>query len=88
MQNIQNWTKDTYLAVTNDEKYFTHLIDMDIMRCLLSRGHCYLLSGGLYPKYNNADCALALFFKNDIQIESFCPILVNDIASNFIIQLN
>ena len=88
MQNTQKWTKTTYLAKINDEKYFTHLINMDIMKCLISKGHYCSLSGGLYPTYNLSDCALALYFKNDIQIKSFYPISVNNIASNFIAQLN
>ena len=80
--------KNTYLAITNDEKYFTHPIDMDIMKCLVPKGHYCSLSGGLYPIHNHTDYALALYFRNDIQIKSFCPILVNNIASNFIVQLS
>ena len=80
--------KATYLAITNDEKYFTHSIDMDNMKFLISKGHYCSLSGGLYPIYNHADYALALHFKNDIQFKSFCPISVNNIASNLIVQLS
>ena len=80
MQNTQNWCKNTSLAITDDEKYFTHPIDMDIMKCLVSKGHYSSLSCGLYPIYNHTDCALALYFKNDIQIKSICPISVNNIV--------
>ena len=80
--------KTTYLAVTDDEKYFTHPIDMDIMKCLISKGHYSSLSGVLYCICKHIDCALALYIKNDIQIKSFCQISVNNIASNFIVQLN
>ena len=56
----------TYLAKTDDEKYFTHPIGMDIMKCLISKCHYCSLSGGLYPIYNQTDCALTLYFENDI----------------------
>ena len=80
--------KTTYFAINNDKKYFTYPIDIDIMKCLISKGHYCSLSGGLYTIYNQTDCTLALYFKNDIQIKSFFPISVNNIASNFIVQLN
>ena len=80
--------KNTYLAISDDEKFFTHPIDMDIMKCLISKGHYSSLSGGLYPIYNHTGCTLALYLKDDIQIKSFSPISVNNIASNFIVQLN
>ena len=58
------------------------------MKCLVSKC-CYCsFSGGLYPIYDHTDYALTLYFKNDIQIKSFHPISVNNIASNFIVQLN
>ena len=80
--------KITYLVITDNEKYYTHPIDMDIMKCLISKGHYCSLSGGLYPILNHTDCTIPLYFKNDIQIKSFCPISVNNLASNIIIQLN
>ena len=61
---------------------------MDFMKCLLSKGHYYSLSDGLYPINNHTACALALYFKNNIQIKSFHPISVNNTASNIIVQLN
>ena len=76
------------MAITDDEKYLIHPMDMDIMKCVISKGHYCSLSGGLYPIYNHTDCTLALYFKNDFQIKSFCPISVNNIALNFIGQLN
>ena len=88
MQNIQNITKNTYLAITDDEKYFTHQIDVDIIKCLISKGNYYSLSGELYPIYNQTYCTLALYFENDIQIKSFCLISMNNIFSHFIVQLN
>ena len=39
--------KTSYLAITDDEKFFTHSIDMDIMKCLISKGHYCSLSGGI-----------------------------------------
>ena len=80
--------KTTSLAIIDDEKYFTHSMDMDITKWHVSKGHYCSLSGGLYPIYNDSHCTLALYFKNNIQIKSFCPISVNNIASNFIVQLN
>ena len=32
--------RNTYLDITDDENYFTHPIDMDIMKCLICKGHC------------------------------------------------
>ena len=87
MRNI-HLHKNTYLAITNDENYFTYPIDMDIMNCLIPKGYYYSLSGGLYPIHNHTDCPHTLYFKNDIHIKSFCPISVNNIASNYIVQLN
>ena len=74
--------------MNNSEKYFTHPIDMDIMKCLISNGHYCSFSGGPYPIKNHNDCTLALYFKSNIQIKSFCPISVTNIASNFKVQLN
>ena len=59
---------------------------MYIMKCLISKGHYCSLSGGLCPIYNHTDCAPALYIKNDIQIKSFYPISLNNIASNCIVQ--
>ena len=70
------------------EKYFICPIDLDIMKCLVSKDHYCSLSGGLYAIQNNKDCALALYFKNDDKMRSFCPILVQDISRNFVLQLN
>ena len=61
---------------------------MDIMKCLISKGHYCSLSGGLHPIDNHTDCTIASYFKNNNQIKSSCPISVNNIASNFIVQLN
>ena len=80
--------KINYLAMTNDKKYFIYPIDMDIMKCLVSKGHYCSLSDGLYPIYNHIDCALPLCFKNGIQIKCFCPMSMNNITLNFIAQLN
>ena len=46
--NLQN----TYFAITNDEKYFTCPIDLDILKCLGCKGHYCSLAGGLYPIHN------------------------------------
>ena len=56
--------KNTYLAITDEEKYFTQPVDLDIMKYLVPKGHYCSLSGGLYPIQNNKDCTLALYFKN------------------------
>ena len=58
-------------------------IGMDIMKCLVSKGHYCLLSGGLYPLQNQKDCSLALYFKTDANIKS-----LKDISTNFILWLN
>ena len=58
------------------------------MKCLVSKGHYYSLSRGIYPLQNHNDYALALYFKNDPNIKSFCSISVHDISGNFILQLN
>ena len=30
---------NSYLDITHDEQYYTWLVDMDVMKCLLSKGH-------------------------------------------------
>ena len=53
--------KNTYLAITDEEKYFIHPIDLD-MKCLVSKSHYCSLSGGLYNIKNNKDYTLVLSF--------------------------
>ena len=45
------------LFITDDEQYYTHPVDMDIMKCLVSEGHYCSLSGGLCPVQGSTDCA-------------------------------
>ena len=71
-KTFQTNLKNTYLAITDDEKYFTQPIDLDIMKCLVYKGHYCSQSGGLYPIQNNKDCIFALYFKM-IKLSPFVP---------------
>ena len=76
-----------YLAVTDDEQYYTCPVDMDIMKCLISNGHYCLLSGGLHPVQGSTDCALALYFNNDNAIKSYCSITLNTFTKTQLLSL-
>ena len=71
------WTiplKNLYLAKTNDIQYNIHPADMDIMKCLVSKGYYCSMSGGLYPVQGSNYCALALYFNDDSTIKIDCSI--------------
>ena len=78
--------KSPYLAITDDKQYCTGLVDMDIMKCLISKGTIGL-SGGFYPVHRHTHCALSLCFNNDYAIKSYCSITVNAITKNSVTQL-
>ena len=59
---------------------------MDIMICLISKGHYCFPSGGLYPAQGITDCSLALYFNGDNAIKSHCSI--HSIPKNTISQLS
>ena len=46
------------------------------MKCLAIKGHCYCLSGGLYPVGGHTGCALDLYFNNEKVIKSSCSTTV------------
>ena len=41
-------------SITDDEQHYIKPIDLEIMKCLVSKG-------GLYPKKDSEDCAHALY---------------------------
>ena len=84
-----NYTKDKCLSNCKRwQKYYTNWIDIDIMKCLISKqDYCYL-SGGLYPVSGSTDFTLALNFNKDNVIKSFCSITVNTITKDSITQLS
>ena len=77
----------SYLAITDDEHYYARQIDMDIMKCLVSKGHYCSSLGVLYPADVSDDWALALYSNDDHVIKAHCPITVNTISKNSITQL-
>ena len=60
---------NSYLAITDDEQYYTWLVDMDVMKCLLLKGHYCSLWGNLYVGQGHTDCALALYVNSNNEIE-------------------
>ena len=46
---LTNQASNPYLARTDDEQYYTHPVDVDIMKSLLSKGHYFSISEGSYP---------------------------------------
>ena len=77
-----------YSAVTDDEEHYTQPIDIDIMKCFISKGHYCSLSGGLYPVQGHMDSALALCCNMDNASKSHWSIKVNTIIKNSITQLS
>ena len=74
---------EPYLAITDSEKYYTHPIHTDIMKCCVSKGYfCSQL--GLFPLQGHTECALALQFNNDNAKKTFSSILANPITKNLI----
>ena len=85
-KTFQNAQRNNYLAITDVEKYFICPIGIDIMKYLLFKDHYCSISEGLYHLQNHKDWTLVLYFKNDVNIKSFCFISVQDITRNFILQ--
>ena len=50
---------NSYLDITDNEQDYTSSLDMDIMKCLVSKGHNCCLSGGFYPEQGSTNSALA-----------------------------
>ena len=68
-----------YPGIANDEQYYTHPVDMDIMTCLLSKGHYSSISGSIHPVQASTDCTLELNFSDKYAFTSYCFITVNTI---------
>ena len=79
--------RNSCLVITNDKQYYVCPIDMEIMKCLVSKGHYCSLSGALYPMQGSNDCLLALYFNNYHAINAHCSISVNNISKSLITQL-
>ena len=73
-----------YLPITDDDEYYRHQDNIDIMKCIASKGHYCSLSGGLYPVQGHTDCVLVLSSNNDNAIKSYCSITVNTSITNSI----
>ena len=66
--------------ITDVEQYYTHPGHMDIMKCLVSKGHFCSLLGSLYPVQGGTDCALVLTFIKDNAIKLHYSITVYTIS--------
>ena len=47
-----------YLALTDDDQYYTCPVDMDTMKCCIWKGQYCSLLVGLYLVKGSADCAI------------------------------
>ena len=45
-------------------------MEIEIMKCLLSKGYFCSLSDRLYPVQDHSGCVLALYFNNDESIKT------------------
>ena len=57
--------QNPFLAITDGEQYYTHPVEKDIMKCLISKWHYCSLSWGLCPVQRSIDCGLVLYFGNN-----------------------
>ena len=78
----------SYSSITDYEQYYTHPVDMDIMKCLISKGLYCSLSVGLYPVQEYRNCAISLYFNKYNAIKSYYSITVNTITKNSVTQLS
>ena len=60
-KTIQIQLTNPYLAITNDEQHYGWPIELDIMKCLVSKSHFCSLSGDLYPLKCKNYCVLAVY---------------------------
>ena len=65
MRSIHAKLTNPYLTITDNKQYYNHPVDIDIMKCLISKRYYCSLSEGLYLVQGSADCVLALSFIND-----------------------
>ena len=79
---------NSYFAMTDNEQYYICQVNMDIMKCLVSKGHYFSLSRGLYPVQGSNDCILVLYFNNDNAITTYCSITLNTVYKNSVTQLS
>ena len=75
------------LTITDSYQCYAYPVKMDIMKCLLSKGHYCSISRDLYPIQGNTDCALALYFDDDNVTKSHSSIIGNTISKNSRTQL-
>ena len=52
------------------------------MKCLVSKGHYYSSWWGLCPVKGSNDCALTLYFKDDLAIKAHHSVTVNNMNKN------
>ena len=73
-----------YLATTDDKQYHTQPIDIDIIKCLDSKGHAALYQ---QPHTRKLRWSLAPYFNNAHCIKAHWSISVSNISRNSITQL-
>ena len=69
----------TNLAITKDNKYATTLSDSQFIRCTLADGHFCDLNTGLYHINTNQWCVVAMIFKDNDKISTYCRVTVHNI---------
>ena len=79
---------NSYLGITDDRQNYSHAFDMDIIKCLVPKGHYFSQSGGLFPVKEINDHALALYFSDNNATKSHCSITSNNTSKNLIAQLS
>ena len=87
-KTIQIMLINPHMAMTNDQQYYAHPLEIDIMKYLVSKGHVSYLTGGLYLVNDNNDCTLAFYFDNDGNFKNYCSISATNISTNTVIQIS
>ena len=70
------WT-NPYLFITDNEQYCACPIDLDIVKCLISRGHFCSLLGDIYTIEGNYDCETALYFTEILKCVAQIPLIIS-----------
>lgn len=77
----------SFIGITKNQEYATLLTEMDVVTCLLSRGHWCTLNTALYPVNRVKWCVTSLFKNDKAEIEQNCRLKARPQTTNLAYRL-
>ena len=79
-KSLQYVLEGTNLVITKDDKYTIILSDMEFIQCTLADRHFCTLNTDLYHNDTSQWCVMALFFKDNDEINRHCRLVLDNIT--------